>query len=112
MLRSILRHQACQHQLEKLVFTSIARTQGTLSIGSLRTLTGKPNMVNTSCLLSNPVEIASCQISRNFSTSPSNATDKDQKAPEKIGIIKKFKKMMKDYWYVLIPVHVATSIVW
>ena len=69
-------------------------------------------MVNTSCLLSNPVEIASCQISRNFSTSPNNATDKDQKAPEKIGIIKKFKKMMKDYWYVLIPVHVATSIVW
>ena len=26
--------------------------------------------------------------------------------------MQKFKKMFKDYWYVLIPVHVATSIVW
>ena len=24
----------------------------------------------------------------------------------------RFKQMMKDYWYVLIPVHVSTSIVW
>ena len=24
----------------------------------------------------------------------------------------KFKQMFKDYWYILVPVHVATSIVW
>merc|ERR1719158_1196888 len=30
----------------------------------------------------------------------------------KQGIIARYKQMMKDYWYVLIPVHVATSIVW
>ncbi|XP_023338457.1 uncharacterized protein C18orf19 homolog A-like isoform X1 [Eurytemora carolleeae] len=36
----------------------------------------------------------------------------NKKIPEKLGIVAKFKKMAKDYWYVLIPVHVATSIVW
>merc|ERR1711874_757802 len=56
-------------------------------------------------------DFRSCQI-RNFSTSNFYAKEKDGKAPEEVGIIKKFKKMMKDYWYVLIPVHVATSIVW
>ena len=24
----------------------------------------------------------------------------------------RFKQLMKDYWYVLVPVHVATSVVW
>ena len=37
--------------------------------------------------------------------------DESQKE-EKVGIVKKFKQMSKDYWYVLIPVHVATSVVW
>nr|XP_021185940.2 uncharacterized protein C18orf19 homolog B [Helicoverpa armigera] len=36
----------------------------------------------------------------------------DGEAPKKQGIIQKFKLMYRDYWYVLIPVHVATSIVW
>lgn len=30
----------------------------------------------------------------------------------KLGLFARFKKMAKDYWYVLIPVHVATSAVW
>ncbi|KAH9639879.1 hypothetical protein HF086_015730 [Spodoptera exigua] len=30
----------------------------------------------------------------------------------KEGLIQKFKHMYRDYWYVLIPVHVATSAVW
>ena len=32
--------------------------------------------------------------------------------PQKVGIVAKFKKIAKDYWSVLLPVHVATSIVW
>ncbi|KAJ8729266.1 hypothetical protein PYW08_000847 [Mythimna loreyi] len=32
--------------------------------------------------------------------------------PKKQGVIQKFKVMYRDYWYVLIPVHVATSIFW
>ena len=39
--------------------------------------------------------------------------DADKKASnENPGVVKKFKQMFKDYWYVLIPVHVATSVVW
>lgn len=32
--------------------------------------------------------------------------------PAKVSLFQKFKQMYKDYWYVLIPVHVATSAVW
>ena len=39
--------------------------------------------------------------------------DKKENEPnENPGIVKRFKQMFKDYWYVLLPVHVATSIVW
>ena len=31
---------------------------------------------------------------------------------EKVGLFKKFKKMWKDYWYVMIPVHIVTSAGW
>lgn len=30
----------------------------------------------------------------------------------KLGLVARFKKMAKEYWYVLIPVHVVTSSVW
>merc|ERR1719481_23417 len=50
--------------------------------------------------------------SAHFCTSCTLFKEKYGKGQEKGGIIKKFKKMMKDYWYVLIPVHVATSLVW
>ena len=32
--------------------------------------------------------------------------------PKKVGIVAKYKKLCRDYWYVLLPVHVATSAVW
>merc|ERR1711973_320249 len=41
-----------------------------------------------------------------FSSKPSS-----EEQP-KVGIIARYKQMMGDYWYVLIPVHVATSVVW
>jgi len=31
---------------------------------------------------------------------------------KRLGLFARFKKMAKDYWYVLIPVHVATSCLW
>lgn len=31
---------------------------------------------------------------------------------QKLGLFQRFKKMAKDYWYVLIPVHVLTSACW
>jgi len=107
-----LRNQACQAQLERIIFTSIARTQSTASCVPFRTTLGETNLLKPSYQLCTPIDLRYLPISREFSTTNCNAKDKDQKAPEKIGIIKKFKKMMKDYWYVLIPVHVSTSIVW
>lgn len=32
--------------------------------------------------------------------------------PPAPGIVGRFKQLMKDYWYVLVPVHVVTSVVW
>lgn len=32
--------------------------------------------------------------------------------PTKVSLFQRFKQMYKDYWYVLIPVHVTTSAVW
>lgn len=31
---------------------------------------------------------------------------------EKLSIFQRYKKMFKEYWYVMLPVHIATSIVW
>jgi len=54
-----------------------------------------------------------CKVElRPFSTgSPTCSRDKKEEK-KKEGIVPRFKQMAKDYWYVLIPVHVATSIVW
>lgn len=45
--------------------------------------------------------------------------DKSEKVEEKgtdefanLGLFARFKKMYKEYWYVLVPVHIATSAVW
>lgn len=32
--------------------------------------------------------------------------------PEKMGLVAKFKMMYKQYWYVLVPVHIVTSTGW
>ncbi|CAN7992403.1 unnamed protein product [Ixodes hexagonus] len=32
--------------------------------------------------------------------------------PVKLNIFQRYKKMFKEYWYVMLPVHVVTSIVW
>jgi len=50
-------------------------------------------------------------LTKKFSNSSPFFAEKP-KEEEKVSIFQKFKKMSKDYWYVLIPVHVATSIVW
>ncbi|KAK4327229.1 hypothetical protein Pmani_002285 [Petrolisthes manimaculis] len=36
----------------------------------------------------------------------------DKNTEKKLSLVQKFKLMYKQYWYVLIPVHVVTSIVW
>lgn len=41
---------------------------------------------------------------------PANANDGDR--VEKLGLIKRFKALYKQYWYVMLPVHVVTSTGW
>lgn len=35
-----------------------------------------------------------------------------QEPEKKQGLIQRFRQMYKDYWYVLLPVHLCTSAVW
>jgi hypothetical protein len=32
--------------------------------------------------------------------------------PEKLSLLQRFKQMYRDYWYVLVPVHLITSLGW
>ena len=45
-------------------------------------------------------------------TEPGAVTDVNNEPPVKPSLFQRFKQMYKDYWYVLIPVHVVTSIGW
>lgn len=40
------------------------------------------------------------------------AEQSDDEVPKKLGLFARFKLMYKQYWYVLIPVHVITSVGW
>lgn len=35
-----------------------------------------------------------------------------EEPPKKLGLVGRFKQMYKEYWYVLVPVHLVTSIGW
>ena len=45
-----------------------------------------------------------------FSTGESKVPD--EKPPGKLSLFQKFKQMYRDYWYVLVPVHLITSLAW
>ncbi|XP_050309576.1 uncharacterized protein C18orf19 homolog A [Anthonomus grandis grandis] len=45
------------------------------------------------------------------SMSQDNKVNPEQK-PEKLSLFKRFKQMYRDYWYVLVPVHLVTSAAW
>ncbi|XP_068083271.1 uncharacterized protein C18orf19 homolog A isoform X2 [Anabrus simplex] len=42
----------------------------------------------------------------------SGVSDQPQNEVKKVGLVQKFKQMYRDYWYVLVPVHLVTSIGW
>lgn len=48
----------------------------------------------------------------NLPQRPYSTGNSDKDPDDNPGVVKRFKQMFKDYWYVLIPVHVATSVVW
>ncbi|XP_077296313.1 protein FAM210A [Arctopsyche grandis] len=72
---------------------------------------------------SRPITYDICKVSlvkcRNYTNETKNDkasatenTTEDANAPEKLGLVARFKQMYRDYWYVLVPVHVATSVCW
>lgn len=59
--------------------------------------------------------------SKNFSTSKFNddvgkgnlqKNENEKDDMKKLTLFQKFKKMYRDYWYVLVPVHLVTSAAW
>ncbi|XP_068251178.1 uncharacterized protein C18orf19 homolog A isoform X2 [Palaemon carinicauda] len=52
------------------------------------------------------------QTSKLTSSKSSSTVQNEGVKEEKLSLVQKFKLMYKQYWYVLIPVHVATSLVW
>lgn len=75
----------------------------------------------TYCNVANPFNklqphVSSTVFCRKYATHSDTPQNSDEKKPtpeeKKIGLIKRFKQMAKDYWYVLLPVHGITSILW
>ncbi|CAG9784249.1 unnamed protein product [Diatraea saccharalis] len=96
--------------LTKPVKSGIARSHN----HSLRyfTCTSYRNItINKPILDISPIKSVSVSL-KQFSTQ--NETSKSSSEPEekKPGLIQKFKQMYRDYWYVLVPVHMATSAIW
>jgi len=68
------------------------------------------------------VQLQSSIVSAKSTISPSRPLSTDNKPDKKedgakevqppVGLVKRFKKMWKDYWYVMIPVHCVTSVGW
>lgn len=53
------------------------------------------------------------QTSSDSKMSPDDDTSKNPEEPaEKLSLFKRYKKMLKEYWYVLLPVHGVTSVFW
>lgn len=48
----------------------------------------------------------------NFNDSPSPEKGGEKEEVKKLSLFQRFKAMYRDYWYVLVPVHVVTSAVW
>ena len=108
MLRSLSKTLRCQAHVDRLVFTA---SRSHTSFSCLSPFISDKTRLNfkEDKLMVVPRYLPP---SAHFCTSCTLLKEKHGKGQEKGGIIKKFKKMMKDYWYVLIPVHVATSVVW
>ncbi|XP_045139211.1 protein FAM210A-like isoform X2 [Portunus trituberculatus] len=78
----------------------------------IRLYSSKPPTVPSSSLDENQNETISSKGGKETPKQSKGEALESSKAEEKLSIVQKFKLMYKQYWYVLIPVHIATSIVW
>lgn len=60
----------------------------------------------------NEKKIKSVEVKTNVAKEPHANFESNLDEVLQLGLFARFKKMAKDYWYVLIPVHVATSCCW
>lgn len=57
-------------------------------------------------------------FTRNFATNGNKQTEKSKveepntAEAQKLSLLQRFKQMYRDYWYVLVPVHLITSLGW
>lgn len=52
------------------------------------------------------------QTSSDSKMSTEDSSKNAEEPAEKLSLFKRYKKMLKEYWYVLLPVHGVTSIFW
>lgn len=57
-------------------------------------------------------QLVSCKHYGTSTQPQPEKTPEEVKKIKKAGLIQRFKEMARDYWYVLLPVHAATSIIW
>lgn len=69
----------------------------------------KKHLINRLCYNKKQVFPAAHVFCQNFSNLDNKPKTNEEK---KLSLFQKFKQMYKEYWYVLIPVHVVTSIGW
>lgn len=79
------------------------RTFSTFNYDKLRTRLGENRPTK-------PIDFSKIRYLRcnNFS----NQVDPDKDEPEKLSLFQKYKFLWKNYWYVVVPVHIVTSAVW
>ena len=110
MFQSLFIKQICRTEMRRLCFPVSKNIVSLASINS--SFTHRKLEIKSQHIIgplnkyqNNNIHSSSINLTKENDSKTENKT-------ENPGIVKKFKQMMKDYWYVLIPVHVATSIVW
>ncbi|XP_038222203.1 uncharacterized protein C18orf19 homolog A [Zerene cesonia] len=77
------------------------------SVFSQHSVVQRPGLVERDLkILWQPLRTCSTQSNKDDAKPPVSQTEK------RPGLIQRFKQMYRDYWYVLVPVHMATSAVW
>lgn len=59
-----------------------------------------------------PISFLPVGLIRQCSTQSNGQKPEEKVEPPKKGMVQKLKEMYRDYWYVVLPVHLATSAVW
>ncbi|CAH0556939.1 unnamed protein product [Brassicogethes aeneus] len=103
----------------RLLSTNVLKFGNICPIISMCQNTVSSPIINTNYIFHKHQELPlkhSCISLRHFSDNPLGKIEykppKKGETKEKLSLFKRFKKMYKDYWYVLIPVHLVTSAAW